>query len=265
MCPSLLQELSKIDERLRTCDKVALFLDFDGTLAPLKQNPMDARIDTPTRETLARIAGNERIVTTIISGRTVADLRSRIGLDKLVYAGNHGLEICGRQLSFVEPGAAARQAELHRLSGRLAATLDPVAGAVVENKGLTVSIHYRGAAVRELAKVEATVRALVSEAAQSFVVRPGKMAFEIVPQTGWHKGSAVLWINQHLGGGKVLSIYLGDDTSDEDAFGALPEGITVKVGSFTITAARYCLTDPPAVHEFLIWLANHVPARATEN
>jgi trehalose 6-phosphate phosphatase len=265
MCPSLLQELSKIDERLRACDRVSLFLDFDGTLAPLKQDPMDARIDTPTRETLARIARNERMVTTIISGRTVPDLRSRIGLDNLVYAGNHGLEICGRQLSFVDPAAAARQADLQQLCVQLGAKLDPIAGAVVEGKGLTASVHYRGAAVRELAKVEDTVRALVSATAKSFVVRPGKMAFEIMPRTGWHKGSAVLWINQRLGSGKVLSIYLGDDTSDEDAFGALLEGITVKVGHFTITSARYCLADPPAVHEFLIWLANHVPARSTQN
>jgi trehalose 6-phosphate phosphatase len=265
MCQSLFQELCKIEERLRMAARVSLFLDFDGTLAPLKELPGEARLDTSTRETLARIAHNERIVTTIVSGRAVSDLRSRIGLESLVYAGNHGLEICGRQLSFLEPTAAARQEELQRLSNSLAAKLEPIAGTVVECKGLTTSVHYRGAAVREFARIEDTIRALTAPAAESFVVRPGKMAFEIVPRTGWHKGSAVLWISQRLGSGKALPIYVGDDTSDEDAFCALPEGITVKVGNFTLTSARYYLADPVEVHEFLMWLANHVPARTAAN
>ena len=265
MCQSLFQELYKIEERIRAAAKVSLFLDFDGTLALLKEHPADAQLDTPTRETLSRISHNERIITTIISGRAASDLRSRVGVENLIYAGNHGLEIRGRQFSFLEPTAAARQDELRRLSTELAARLEPIAGAVVENKGLTASVHYRGAPVRELTRIENTIRALTSPIAEAFVVRPGKMAFEIVPRTGWHKGSAVLWINQHIGNENTLPIYVGDDTTDEDAFGALPEGITVKVGSFTVTSARYYVADPPAVHEFLIWLANNVTARTPGN
>ena len=265
MNQSLFQNLPSIEARISRADRVSLFLDFDGTLVPLQQDPAAAQLDTPTRETLSRIAHNARIVTAIISGRTVSDLQLRIGLRGLVYAGNHGLEISGRQLSFIEPAAAARREELRQLSGRLATKLGNIAGVLVEYKGLTASVHYRGVAAREVAKVEGTVSALASSAAASFVVRSGKMAFEIVPRTGWHKGTAALWINQSLDDGNGLSIYLGDDTTDEDAFRALTDGITVKVGNSTITSAGYHLADPCAVHEFLEWLAKHAPARTTRN
>jgi trehalose-phosphatase len=261
MNQSLFQELSKIEDRIRTAARISLFLDFDGTLVPLQQDPSAARLDAPARESLSRIAGNEHIATTIISGRAVADLLLRIGIEGLVYAGNHGLEICGRQLRFIEPAAAARREDLRQLSGQIAAEFGNIAGVLVEYKGLTTSVHYRGAAVRELARIESTVRALASPAAESFVVRSGKMAFEIVPRTSWHKGAAALWINQSLDHGNILSIYLGDDTTDEDAFRALPDQITVKVGNSAITSARYHLANPSAVHEFLTWLAKHVPAR----
>ncbi len=260
MNQSLLRDLSDIEARIRAAARISLFLDFDGTLVPLQHDPAAAWLGEPTRKTLSRIAGSERIVTTIISGRSVPDLVLRIGLEDLVYAGNHGLDICGRRLRFTDPAAAARREELKQLSDRLATKLGNIAGALVEYKGLTTTVHYRCAAIRDIARIEGLVRAMASPAAASMVVRSGKLAFEILPRTGWHKGAAALWINQRLDHGNALSIYLGDDTTDEDAFRALPDGITVKVGDSTVTSARYHLADPCAVHEFLRWVAKHVPA-----
>jgi trehalose-phosphatase len=257
MCQPLLQELTKVEERIRAVAGVSLFLDFDGTLAPLAGDPEEAHLDEGTRKALARIASCERIVTTVISGRTLADLRSRTGLEELIYAGNHGLEIRGRGLHFVEPVADARREKLQQLSNQLAAELQGIKGVIVEPKGLTTTIHYRQAGEWDVAKIERVVRATLSPVAASFRVIAGKKVFEILPQTGWHKGRAVRWIGRHVGGGRQLSIYLGDDCSDEDAFRELPEGISVKVGNCTITAARYHLADPAAVEQFLIWLANH--------
>jgi trehalose 6-phosphate phosphatase len=79
-----------------------------------------------------------------------------------------------------------------------------------------------------------------------------------MPRSGWHKGMAVRWINRQLSqedGETVLSIYVGDDSSDEDAFSVMPDAITVKVGIVPLTQAAYQLPDPTAVHEFLLWLA----------
>jgi trehalose 6-phosphate phosphatase len=180
-------------------------------------------------------------------------------LEGLTYAGNHGLEICGGGFNFIEPTAAAARQQLAQLSRKLAAMLRDIEGTVVEYKGLTTTIHYRQAAVGEIGKIETTVQAAVEEAAISFRTASSKMAIEVVPRTGWHKGKAAVWINQHLGG-KPLSVYLGDDETDEDAFRALPDGITVRVGNSSATSARYRVADPPAVHEFLTRLADYVPA-----
>jgi trehalose-phosphatase len=258
-CRSLYQDLASIGERLREAVKIALFLDFDGTLVPLVRNPSDARLDEGTRQMLTRVSRHSRIVTTIISGRPVSDLCGRIGLSDVIYAGNHGLEILGRHLRFLEPVAAARREELAHLARHLAAKLREVDGAVVEYKGLTTSVHYRGVAISEIDRVESTVQAEVAPATARFRMKASKLAFEIVPRTNWNKGKAALWIGQHLGVDAV-SIYLGDDVTDEDAFRVLPDGITVHVGESDATLARYCLADPSAVHEFLAWLDQHVPA-----
>jgi len=257
MCRSLLQDLASVAERLRAADRVFLFLDFDGTLVSFVQDPSAARLDQSARETLARISRNSRTVTTIISGRSLSDIRGRIGLPGIVYAGNHGLEICGRKLEFTEPAAAARREELTQLSRQLAAKLRDVDGAIVEYKGLTMSIHYRAAAAADVKRIQTAVEEAVGLAPDSFRLISSKMSFDIVPRTDWDKGKAVGWIQQHLGDGKFVSIYLGDDMSDEDAFRVLPDGITVKVGRVAPTLARHCLADPAAVHEFLNWLAQH--------
>lgn len=255
----LFQHSTNIEADLRAADRVSLFLDYDGTLVPFVRNPAEAQLDEQTRETLARISRKRGVAVTIISGRSLSDIHARIGLEGVTYAGNHGLEICGGGLRFIEPTAAARSDELAQLSTRLAADLRRFAGTVVEYKGLTTTIHYRQAAVREIGKIEDTVRAALQHAADSFRAASSKMAIEVVPRTGWHKGKAAAWINQHLGG-NPLSLFIGDDETDEDAFRALPEAITVRVGSCTVTAARYWVADPSAVHDFLTWLGDHVPA-----
>lgn len=259
MCHCLFQHSTSVAAYLRAADRISLFLDYDGTLVPFVQNPAEAQLDEQTRETLARISSKSRVAVTVISGRSLADIHARINLAGLIYAGNHGLEICGGGLLFIEPTAAARKEELAQLSRRLAADLRGIEGAVVEYKGLTTTIHYRQAAVREIGKIENTVESAVERTPESFCTASSKMAIEVVPRTGWHKGKAAAWINQRLGG-KPLSLFMGDDETDEDAFRALPDGITVRVGGCTGTAARYCVADPSAVHEFLTWLADHVPA-----
>jgi trehalose 6-phosphate phosphatase len=259
MCHCLFQHSTNIEAHLRAAEKISVFLDYDGTLVPFVQNPAEAQLDEQARETLARISSKRRVAVTVISGRSLADIHARINLEGLIYAGNHGLEICGRGLQFIEPTAATRRDELAQLSSRLAAELRGIEGVVVEYKGLTTTIHYRQANVREIGTIEDAARAAVALVAESFRTASSKMAIEVLPRTGWHKGKAAAWINQHLGG-RPLPLFMGDDETDEDAFRALPDGITVRVGSCTETAARYCVTDPFAVHEFLTWFANHVPA-----
>jgi trehalose-phosphatase len=128
----------------------------------------------------------------------------------------------------------------------------------VEYKGLTAAVHYRMAAEADWTRIEQIVYAATARNGALFHVNPGRKVFDIVPRTNWHKGAAVEWINGHLGNREVLTVYLGDDTSDEDAFSVLPDAVTIKVGAPAATCARYGLAGPAAVHEFLLWLAHIV-------
>jgi trehalose-phosphatase len=252
----LAQVISEVKDRIHPANCVSLFLDFDGTLVPIADRPTDPELDPETAETLKLIASQGFLTTTIISGRAVKDLYTRIRVEGLIYAGNHGLEIFGRDLRFIEPLALSRCEELKVLCRELAAKLRHVAGAIVENKGLTASVHYRMAATADFSEIQAAVYEAVARNIASFRVNLGKKVFEILPRTNWHKGAAVRWINSRLDHKPDFSIYVGDDTTDEDAFGVLPDAITIKVGGPPMTSvARYQLPDPAAVHEFLLWLA----------
>jgi trehalose-phosphatase len=256
---ALAEVISEVVRRVRPDRRISLFLDFDGTLVPIAPDPATPQLDAGTYETLKRISSREFCVSTIISGRAIADLYSRIRLDGLIYAGNHGLEIRGRDLDFVEPSAVAAREKLAKLTGDLSITLRPVAGVYVEYKGLTTSVHYRQAGQHDVVRVEGAVRGAVARQAGRFRVNAGKKVFEIVPRTNWHKGAAAQWINRRLCLDEQLSIYFGDDTTDEDAFSSLPQAITVAVGEMGSTSARYQLPGPEAVHEFLEWMADFEP------
>lgn len=255
MFDSLAPLISEVKEHVRARGSLSLFLDFDGTLVPIAVDPAEPRLDPDTAETLRLISGRDLSATTIISGRAVEDLYARVRLDGLIYAGNHGLEVFGRDLRFVEPAAWARREALERLCEELATELRPFAGAVVESKGLTASVHYRQAAEPDRDGIQKTVYAVTARSGALFRVHPGRKTFDIVPRTSWHKGAVVQWINRQLGQTNPLTVYLGDDDSDEEAFSVLPDAVTIKVGAAPLTCARHQLPDPVAVREFLLWLA----------
>jgi len=255
MLEPLVKVVTEVKERTKSATRVSLFLDFDGTLVPIEADPASPRLDSETAELLQELSGRDFLVTTVISGRAIEDLYARIRVHGLIYAGNHGLEIFGRNLLFVEPHATARRQELERLCDELRVQLQPIEGAMVEFKGLTASVHYRKAAESDRPGIETAVRGAVARVGDLFRLNRGKKVFEILPRTDWHKGAAARWINGHLSDERVLSVYLGDDTSDEDAFCMLPDAVTVRVGRAGATCARHQLPDPSAVREFLRWLA----------
>jgi trehalose 6-phosphate phosphatase len=261
MSKPLLHFLPEVDARIQSAGRVALFLDFDGTLAPIVPDPVNAHLSDTVRAALQRIVEQDSVVTTIISGRAVEDLYVRVRVDNVIYSGNHGLEIFGRGLRFVEPEADARRGQLRRLTELLAGRLHHIPGVRVEDKGLTTSIHFRQAAEQDVPAIEQAVRASVAAAGSWFRLSSGREVFEIVPRTGWHKGAAVQWILEHLNSGELLPIYLGDDNSDEDAFAVLKDGVTVRVGGPPATCAQYGVPGPADVYRFLVWLEDRAAAR----
>jgi len=195
--------------------RAALLLDVDGVLAPIVPVPHEAAVPEETRTELRRLHGLYALVA-CISGRSGADARRVVGVDELVYVGEHGLEL--------EPGAAEWS---DRLQG-FAATVD---WKDVERKPLTVTFHYRRAASEAEALV--LLEAVAAQARhEGLVARFGRKVLELRPPIGAHKGTAVV----HLLGKRGLrrALYAGDDTTDLDAFEALQGlelGVRVAVAS----------------------------------
>jgi trehalose 6-phosphate phosphatase len=255
MALSLFDHLSDVAPLLGAASRVFLFLDFDGTLAPIVEDPDAASIPPKTKEQLASLAQRPRFPIAIISGRALSDLRQRVGLQGLFYAGNHGLEIAGPGLTFVQPAALERVPALQELSRSLERKLWDLPGTHVDNKGLTATVHYRKARHADREDIRRIVRESIAAAGDLFRISEGLEAFELRPRVNWNKGAAAQWILESSRSGDALPVYLGDHTTDEDAFSALTAGITVRIGRTAETSAQYQLEYQEAVGEFLAWVA----------
>jgi trehalose 6-phosphate phosphatase len=245
--------------RIRAARRVLVFSDFDGTLVPIMERPECCVLDPQVRCVLASLARDERVAVGVVSGRALADVRSRTGVDGIAYAGNHGLEIEGPGFRFVEPAAEKRRAALRRLVGELARVVPAFPGVWIQDKGFSASVHFRqaGDAVHVPLREAVRMAALPFVKANDVVLREGKLVLEIRPAVDWDKGSAVAWMAARMapdaaGGGPLL--YFGDDETDEDVFRRYPGGITVHVGSTGTTAARYTVPDAAGVHAILRWV-----------
>ena len=257
MSRHLLACLGDIAPRLAKADGgVFFFADFDGTLAPIVPEPALARMRPELRKLLVDLSGRSDWRIAIVSGRALADLRRHIGLKNLIYSGNHGLEIEGPGIAFVHPSSVENRPRMAALAETLARRLAQVDGVWVENKGLTLAVHYRLARAGSHQEVGRLVESAIEQGPHGFRVTPGLKVLDIRPGVSWHKGDAVAWILKAYDGLEGLPIYLGDDTTDEEAFASLPNAITVRVGPHGKSAASYHLSDPGEVEVWLTWLAS---------
>jgi trehalose 6-phosphate phosphatase len=260
---ALLDNLEAIEERIASATRVSLFLDFDGTISGIVVNPGEAKLDPEIRSILKMLSARWDFDVSIISGRALADVRERAGLSNVIYAGNHGLEIESDTVRFREPQAEALRRELRCVLLQLKLALSDTDGVEIEDKALTLSVHFRRVSEHLRDWVRNVTHSTVSRS-RSFSCREGKMVLEVRPQVTWNKGHAVKWIAREVLPAGSVPIYIGDDVTDEDGFAAIPEGITIRVGGATETEAQYLLPDVPAVGQFLTWL-NHAKPNALAN
>jgi trehalose 6-phosphate phosphatase len=236
----------------RSTGKLVLLLDFDGTLAPIVDRPEMAAMPERTRRALERVMAMDGVTVAVVSGRGLADVRGRAAIPGIAYAGNHGMEIEGTGLHRIHPEAAAARPELEATLARIMADLEGIDGAFVEDKGLTLSIHYRLAPDRA-----EEVREIVLEAVggrPGLRVTEGKMVLEVRPRVEWDKGRAVLFLLEQMRPpADAPVLYLGDDRTDEDAFRALrgwgpgAEGVLIAEAPPAESAASSYLRDPAEV------------------
>ena len=242
----------------------AVFYDFDGTLSEIVNDPDTARLVDGAAEALTALSAQCPVA--ILSGRDLADVRERIGLPGLWYAGSHGFELTGPDGAHHENAeAAASVPVLAEAASALADQLGDIPGVVVEHKRFGVAVHYRNAARDRVGEVAAAVRSAGRRTALR--VTTGREVIELRPDVDWDKGKTLRWvldyIRDHDGGDPLLPIYLGDDITDEDAFDAVADdGIAILVrhgeDGDRATAAHYALDNPDRVREFTERLADQL-------
>ncbi len=254
--PIVWDRLDEIEDRLGA-GAPSVFLDFDGTLSPIVEDHREATIPDVTRAAVARLA--ERSPVAVISGRGLADVRDRVGLEGVIYAGDHGFDIAGPDGLEARPDEAEGfLTPLKEAEADLRDALGDIEGAEVERKSFSITVHYRRAAEGDVDGIEDVVDETVGRHDRLSKSR-GRKIFEIRPRADWDKGRAVEWLLDHtrLGDGDPTALYIGDDLTDEDAFGALSDGglcLAVR-GDRRVTLADYALADPDDVRRFVDWLA----------
>ena len=251
--------LDRLDRELGDGAGLVVITDYDGTLTPLVSTPGAAVLAPSVRATLARLACAERARLAILSGRGLADLRARVALDGVVYGGCHGLEITGRRLHFRHP--RAHRAGVTATERALAAVLPSVPGALLECKGLAVSLHYRHVVPARRPAVREIAEQILSRRPDLTLVK-GHLVYDFLPRVGWHKGTAARWMVSRmvrtLPARRAVIVYAGDDATDEMAFEALRDrALTIHVGAKP-TAAEYRVRSVRDVQKLLHRLASAV-------
>ncbi|MFH1576472.1 MAG: trehalose-phosphatase [Candidatus Margulisiibacteriota bacterium] len=235
-----------------------LFLDYDGTLTPIVKKPHLAKLSKARQAKLRKISTTPHIRVVVISGRKLADLKKLVGIPGIFYAGNHGFEISGPKTSLVHPKAKAAKPIIAKIKKELTKELKGIKGTLVEDKTLTLSLHYRLVKAAALPKVKKIFSQVTEPYLKSKKIRitEGKKVLEVRPNIDWDKGKAVLWfLEKKFKGKRVFPIFIGDDTTDEDAFIALKDkGSTFRVGRSETTHAKHIIKDVDQVYHLLEFL-----------
>jgi trehalose 6-phosphate phosphatase len=220
---------------------VALFIDFDGTLVTIQRDPSQCYLPARLKAQLSTLAGLPNVRVTVLSGRTLADIRKRVGVQGICYGGVHGIDISGFGIRYTHVDAKAVRPLIVRAKRRMEGELRAFEGAWMEDKKYTLSLHFRSARREDISAIKGvfyrTVAGLPGK--PSLTVMKGKKVLELAPVKSWNKGKAALMILGLLGK-DWLPVAIGDDVTDETAFEVLRDrGVTIRVGRSPGTSAQY--------------------------
>ena len=252
--------INDLRARIADSDGVIFLTDFYGTLAPIVDTPDDAAALPGIDQTLRTLRNSDGTATGVVSGRALDDLYERVGVEDIGYAGNHGIELRYRGENEVHPDAREAMDSIAEVADTLESRLDDVSGCLVEDKRVTTTVHYRKVADDEIPTVKETVRRTVDEQSADLELTAGKAILEIRPDIDWNKGAAVEWLYDRIvpDDEEWTTVYVGDDTTDEDAFETLEDGVSIKVGAEE-TAADYRIEGPHQARTLADWIADSGP------
>ncbi|KAG5229612.1 trehalose-phosphate phosphatase [Salix suchowensis] len=272
--------LTSFDQMMKDAKgkKIAVFLDYDGTLSPIVDNPDRAFMSDEMRAAVEEVANYFQ--TAIISGRSRDKVKGFVKLNNIYYAGSHGMDIMaprpvrssdgncltvshdrkGNDVVF-QPAQKFLPA-IQKISKELEEAIMKIPGARVEDNIFCLSVHFRQAREEDYGTLEEKVKSIL-EHYPDLRFGCGKKVMEIRPSIEWDKGNALEYLLDTLGLGNctnVLPVYIGDDKTDEDAFKVIQkrgQGYPIVVTSIPKdTKASYSLYDPSEVLTFLSRLAS---------
>ncbi|MBI4745507.1 MAG: trehalose-phosphatase [Deltaproteobacteria bacterium] len=239
-----------------TGKRISLFLDFDGTLTPIVSRPEKAFLSYQMKEIVRRLCNICKVA--IVSGREIGDIKERVGIPECIYVGNHGLEVEGNGLSFKVEGAVESRGELEKFLREIreAVREGNIRGAVLEDKKLTASLHYRLMDKIDIEAFLSLIRSALKPYLEKglFRIVEGKKVVEVRPNVGWDKGKAGQWLMMQEGFKESIPVYIGDDETDRDAFRAIKgQGVSLAVGPM-LEGAEFHLRGQGEVEKLLRWM-----------
>lgn len=230
--------------------EAVFFLDYDGTLTPIVSRPEEAVISQEARDIITALS--KKFTVSIVSGRAREDVEKLVGVEGIFYAGSHGFDIARGKKNFILPQAKKAIPLIEKITKQLKEKLSSLEGVIIEDKKFSVAVHYRLVDEINLPIISYEVENIVKREKALRLMR-GKKVFEILPSLVWDKGRAVLWIMQalNLNFSSFNVIYIGDDTTDENAFCALKtKGCGILVADNPRPSfANFYLTSPNEVLE----------------
>ena len=230
-------------------------LDFDGVLSPITKMPGEARISPAARRALGVCA--KKMPIAIISGRTLSYIERRVGLKGVVYAGSHGLEwkVNGRVRRKKVSLKALLAFEATRRSLLRYVKLFPEL--FIEDKRHCLALGYRSLSKNQAVQFCDGANEIIDKAVRSGTIRiiDNFYTFEIMPVSEWTKGECARHIFDTVAQKGSVAVYIGDSLTDEDAFRALKNGITIRVGKSSSSTAQYYFKSRSRVDKFLRCIA----------
>lgn len=240
---------------------LALLLDYDGTLAPIADHPDKTIMSIAIEAILNKLAKNPNIFLVIISGRAMHDLKNKIGINGITYAGNHGLEIESKNNSRHDYPLSDKIQENYN---RLVIDLQENAAknnAWVEDKKMSLTFHYRAVPVNMKEDIKQTANRIIEK--HGYIPNPAHECIEAKPPVIWNKGEASVFLLKEQFGEdwpkKVNVVFVGDDTTDEDAMRKLQGiGKSFRISSDPDiqTFADFRLVNQDLVGDLLNWISN---------
>ncbi|KTG11638.1 hypothetical protein AUR64_00140 [Haloprofundus marisrubri] len=250
------ETIAVLQTRLPDHHGLLLCLDFDGTLAPIVDDPEAAEITPTNAELVDRLRDAPGIELAVVSGRGLADVRGRVDVDDVTYAGNYGIETdYGDGDIEVHPDAAAAESVVERVRTRLEDELEDEDGVAVEDKRWTTTVHFRRAPDRAEAVTDRVEAVVAEHGDDQLTTASGRAIVEIKPDVETNKGAVVSGFAAEADG--YLPMYVGDDVGDRSAFEAIDAagGVSVYVGDEDIGATA-TVASPDEVAALLRWIAD---------